>query len=206
MKKFLSDHHRRLRPVPGRSRRRRREALGRRRATSASSAATSPSSRPRRRRPRSSNRQARRRRRSSLPACRSGSGLWPGSPSAPASLSLFFNNGIGGALAGMLMIGLLVAAAIFAVRYFMRGRTAPQAAAAVRGRGHGRAGADARRAARRRRRAIRGRHHWAARALRQAQWPAGFDAAAFARHAKVNFVQHAGRRTTSAISRPCAIS
>ena len=104
--------------------------------------------------------------------------------------SLFFNNGLGGALAGMLMVGLLVAAAIFAVRYFMRGRTAPAAAAAVRGR-----------AARPRRCRHRSRCReaparnplpppWAARPPRQAApaWPAGFDAAAFTRQAKVNFV------------------
>ena len=104
--------------------------------------------------------------------------------------SLFFNNGMGGALAGMLMMGLLVAAAIFAVRYFMRGRTAPAAAAAVRGRRRG-AGR-----CRRRPRCPEAPARspspppWAARAAPAGApaWPAGFDAAAFTRQAKLNFV------------------
>ncbi len=102
--------------------------------------------------------------------------------------SLFFNNGFGGALAGMLMVGLLVVAVIFALRYFMRGRTAPQAPLQYAGAGTaapvstpvalpGGAGTQSVAAA------LGG-----ASAPASATWPAGFDAAAFTRQAKVNFV------------------
>jgi predicted lipid-binding transport protein (Tim44 family) len=105
--------------------------------------------------------------------------------------SLFFNNGLGGALAGMLMVGLLAAAAIFAVRYFMRGRTAQQRPLQYAGAGPDAAapvstspalpgGAGSQSVA-----ATMG----GATALAGAPtWPAGFDAAAFTRQAKVNFL------------------
>lgn len=103
--------------------------------------------------------------------------------------SLFFNNGLGGALAGLLMAGLLVAAAVFALRYFMRGRTGPQQAP-LQYAGAGTAapvsapvalpgGAGSQSIA-----ATLG----GASAPAAAAWPAGFDAAAFTRQAKINFV------------------
>jgi predicted lipid-binding transport protein (Tim44 family) len=102
--------------------------------------------------------------------------------------SLFLNNGFGGALAGMLMVGLLVAGAIFALRYFMRGRTAPQQPLQYAGAGTaapvstpvalpGGAGTQSVAAA------LGG-----ASTPASATWPAGFDAAAFTRQAKINFV------------------
>jgi predicted lipid-binding transport protein (Tim44 family) len=106
--------------------------------------------------------------------------------------SLFFNNGMGGALAGMLMVGLLVAAAIFAVRYFMRGRTGHQqqplqyAGAGADTAGPvtpptalpGGAGSQS----------IAATVGGATALAAAPAWPAGFDAAAFARQAKLNFV------------------
>ena len=104
--------------------------------------------------------------------------------------SLFFNNGLGGALAGILMMGLLIAAAVFAVRYFMRGRT-PQQQRPLQYAGAGAdgpvatstalpGGAGSRSVA-----ATIGGQGAAAAAP---AWPAGFDAAAFTRQAKLNFV------------------
>jgi predicted lipid-binding transport protein (Tim44 family) len=105
--------------------------------------------------------------------------------------SLFFNNGAGGALAGMLMLGLLVAGAIFAVRYFMRGRTAPERPLQYAGAGAdtagpvatpvalpGGAGAQS----------VAATTGSATAPTGSVAWPAGFDAAAFTRQAKVNFV------------------
>jgi len=103
--------------------------------------------------------------------------------------SLFFNNGFGGALAGMLMVGLLVAAAIFAVRYFMRGKTAHQQPLQYAG-----AGATGPAATPTALPGGAGSHSVAATtgaataSATASGWPAGFDAAAFARQAKVNFV------------------
>ena len=102
--------------------------------------------------------------------------------------SLFLNNGFGGALAGMLMVGLLIAAAIFAVRYFMRGRTSPQQPLQYAGAGTAApvstpvalpGGAGTQSVA-----ATLG----SPTAPAAATWPAGFDAAAFTRQAKINFV------------------
>ena len=104
--------------------------------------------------------------------------------------SLFFNNGLGGALAGMLMVGLLAAAAIFAVRYFMRGRTAHQRPLQYAGAGPdagapvapptalpGGAGSQS----------VAATVGGATAAAPATAWPAGFDAAAFSRQAKLNF-------------------
>ena len=99
--------------------------------------------------------------------------------------ALFFNNGFGGALAGFLMIGLLVAAAIFVVRA-LRGKAAQQqplqyaAAGAAEPRITplpGGAGANSVSAT------------TGPVAATASQWPAGFDATEFARHAKLNFVR-----------------
>jgi len=102
--------------------------------------------------------------------------------------SLFFNNGLGGAFAGVLMAGLLVAAAIFALRYFMRGRSGPQEPLQYAGAGTAApvstpvalpGGAGSRSIA-----ATLG----GATPVGAATWPAGFDAEAFTRQAKINFV------------------
>jgi predicted lipid-binding transport protein (Tim44 family) len=100
-------------------------------------------------------------------------------------MALFMNNGIAGALAGLLMIGLMIAAAIFLVRFFMRGRTAREplqyaaAGAAEPTISTLPGGAGARSVA-----ATTGLS-----ASPASQWPAGFDAAEFVRHAKLNFVR-----------------
>jgi predicted lipid-binding transport protein (Tim44 family) len=99
-------------------------------------------------------------------------------------MALFLNNGIAGALAGLLMIGLIIAAAIFVAR-MLRGRTAREplqyaaAGAAEPTMSTLPGGAGTRSVA-------------ATTALDAAparQWPAGFDAAEFVRHAKLNFVR-----------------
>ena len=112
--------------------------------------------------------------------------------------SLFLNNGLGGALAGLLLIAALVMGAVFLVRLLRGGRpreaplqyagaspygrveptSAPQSAPSYAGAGgaapHSVAattsGATASEAA-------------------EARWPADFDAAEFVRHAKSNFVK-----------------
>ncbi len=95
--------------------------------------------------------------------------------------ALFLNNGLAGGLAGVLMLGLLVAAAIFVVRVLMRGRTAERP---LQYAGAGAAqpiitalpgGAGMKSVA-------------ATTAPAIGQWPAGFDAAGFVRQAKLNFV------------------
>ncbi|HKA44603.1 MAG TPA: TIM44-like domain-containing protein [Burkholderiales bacterium] len=99
--------------------------------------------------------------------------------------SLFFNNGFAGALAGILMIGLLVAAAIFVMRA-LRGRSTQQqplqyaTAGAVEPRITtlpGGAGANSVSAT------------TGSATAATSQWPADFDATEFARHAKLNFVR-----------------
>ncbi len=99
--------------------------------------------------------------------------------------ALFFNNGMAGALGGILLIALLIMAAIFVVR-LLRGRTAQQPlqyAGAGAGtqeptisRLPGGAGAQSVAATTGSDTAVR-------------QWPADFDAAEFVRHAKLNFVR-----------------
>lgn len=93
--------------------------------------------------------------------------------------ALFLNNGWAGLLAGLLLIGLIVAAVAFAARALMRGRLAReplQYAGAGAGPQHtlgtlpGGAGASSV-------------------AATLERWPAGFDAAEFVRHARLNFVR-----------------
>jgi predicted lipid-binding transport protein (Tim44 family) len=103
--------------------------------------------------------------------------------------SLFLNNGMGGALAGMLMVGLLAAAVIFALRYFMRGRVARQEPLQYAG-----AGSSGQMAAPTALPGGAGGQSVAATTggidapAVASTWPAGFDAVAFTRQAKVNFV------------------
>jgi predicted lipid-binding transport protein (Tim44 family) len=99
--------------------------------------------------------------------------------------ALFFNNGMTGLLAGLLVIGLIVAVVAFAARALMRGRASepPLQYAGVSGAEPslstypGGAGANSVAAT------------TAATTAAAGGLPAGFDAAEFARHAKLNFVR-----------------
>lgn len=91
--------------------------------------------------------------------------------------ALFLNNGWAGVLAGLLMIALIIAAAMFVVRA-LRGRTAPEPLQYAGAGGVEPTLATPPGGA--------GVHSVAAVASR---WPAGFDAAEFVRHAKLNFVR-----------------
>jgi len=96
--------------------------------------------------------------------------------------ALFFNNGMAGLLGGLLVIGLIVAVVVFAARALMRGRTsAPLQYAGVPGAEPPLAtlpgGAGASSVAATTSTATAG------------GLPAGFDAAGFARNAKLNFVR-----------------
>jgi len=97
--------------------------------------------------------------------------------------ALFFNNGMAGLLGGLLVIGLIVAVVVFAARALMRGRTSepplqyagvpgaePPLASLPGGAGAGSVAATTT-------------------AATAGGLPAGFDSAAFARHAKLNFVR-----------------
>ena len=93
--------------------------------------------------------------------------------------ALFLNNGMSGLLAGLLVIGLIVAILVFAARFLLRGRVAQQPLqyAGVPGAGEpplatlpGGAGAQSVVAT-------------------TSRWPADFDAAGFVRHARLNFVR-----------------
>jgi len=119
------------------------------------------------------------------PAQPTGASRWLG-PLAGLALgaglaALFLNNGIAGALGGLLMIVLIVAAAIFVIR-LLRGRTAQQplqyaaAGAAEPTISALPGGAGAQSVA-------------ATTNASTSRWPAGFDAAEFVRHAKLNFVR-----------------
>jgi predicted lipid-binding transport protein (Tim44 family) len=91
--------------------------------------------------------------------------------------ALFLNNGLAGLLAGLLVIGLIVAAVAFAARALVRGRVsrAPLEYAGAGGAPtHGALPGGA------------GTHSVAATVGR---WPAGFNAAEFVRQAKLNFVR-----------------
>jgi predicted lipid-binding transport protein (Tim44 family) len=100
--------------------------------------------------------------------------------------ALFFNNGMGGMLAGLLLVGLVVAVLVFAARALMRGRTGeaepPLQYAGVPDAGPAPSelpgGAGARSVA-----------ATTASVAATGSLPAGFDAAEFARHAKLNFVR-----------------
>jgi predicted lipid-binding transport protein (Tim44 family) len=94
--------------------------------------------------------------------------------------ALFLNNGIAGLLAGLLMIGLIIAAAVYVAR-FVRGRTA-SAPIQYAGAGAGGSNEPARIEP-----AFGGAAPHSVAAM--SRWPAGFDAAEFVRHAKSNFVR-----------------
>lgn len=97
--------------------------------------------------------------------------------------ALFLNNGVAGLLAGLVVLALIVAAVFYAAR-LLRGRTASQP---LQYAGAG-AGGRADVAPTRVEPAFRGGaapHSVAA----MSQYPAGFDAAEFVRHAKLNFVR-----------------
>jgi predicted lipid-binding transport protein (Tim44 family) len=97
-------------------------------------------------------------------------------------MALFMNNGLAGALGGILMIVAIIAVAVFVVRLLLRGRTAQQplqyaaagAAEPTFSALPGGAGAQS----------VAATTDASARQL-----PAGFDAAEFVRHAKLNFVR-----------------
>jgi predicted lipid-binding transport protein (Tim44 family) len=100
--------------------------------------------------------------------------------------ALFFNNGLGGLLAGLVLIGLIVAALVCAARMLMRGRMGQsepplqyagmQGAVSAPSALPGGAGANS-------------IAMTTASASPSDNLPAGFDAAEFARHAKLNFVR-----------------
>lgn len=113
----------------------------------------------------------------------SGAGKWLG-PLAGLALgaglaSLFLNNGLAGGLAGLLMIVALIAAATFVMRMLRaKGTGAPIQYA----------GAGAQSGVRPAVAPIFGGAAPHSVAATTRQWPAGFDAAEFARHARLNFV------------------
>ncbi|HKU69994.1 MAG TPA: Tim44-like domain-containing protein [Burkholderiales bacterium] len=101
--------------------------------------------------------------------------------------ALFLNNGLGGMLAGILLVGLIVAALVFAARALTRGRSnqhaePPLQYAGVPGAGPAASelpgGAGSRSVA-----------ATTASPAASATLPAEFDAAEFSRHAKLNFVR-----------------
>lgn len=97
--------------------------------------------------------------------------------------ALFLNNGIAGLLAGVLLLGLIIAAVYYAAR-MMRGRTAgaPMQYAGAR------AGAGSE-VPRVEPMLGGGAAPHSVAATTASRWPANFDAAEFLRHAKLNFVR-----------------
>lgn len=95
--------------------------------------------------------------------------------------ALFLNNGAAGLLAGLLLIGLIVAAVAFAARAMMRNRSA-QGPLQYAGAGAG-AGTQPTLGA------LPGGAGTHSVAATTGRWPAGFDAAEFVRHARLNFVR-----------------
>lgn len=93
--------------------------------------------------------------------------------------ALFLHNGIGGLLAGLLLIGLLIAAAVYVAR-LVRGRTT---SAPIQYAGAGAGGGEPPRIEP----PLGGAAPHSVAAL--SRWPAGFDEAEFVRHAKLNFVR-----------------
>ena len=93
--------------------------------------------------------------------------------------ALFLNNGWAGLLAGMLLIGLILAALTFAARAMLRNRVA-QAPLQYAGAGAGtQPTLDA----------LPGGAGMHSVAATTGRWPAGFDATEFVRHARLNFVR-----------------
>jgi len=92
--------------------------------------------------------------------------------------ALFLNNGLGGLLAGLLLVGLVIAIVAFVARALLRGRAAPEPLQYA-GAGTGELPVAARPGG-------AGAHSVAALASR---WPAGFNEPEFIRHARLNFVR-----------------
>lgn len=93
--------------------------------------------------------------------------------------ALFLNNGWAGLLMGLLLMGLIVAAVAFAARVLLRGRVA-QAPLQYVGAGAGTPQTPA---------ALPGGAGANSVATTTGRWPAGFNAAEFVRHARLNFVR-----------------
>lgn len=93
--------------------------------------------------------------------------------------ALFLNNGWAGLLAGILLLGLIIAAVAFAARVLMRGRVA-QAPLQYAGAGAGAQPAPG---------ALPGGAGVHSVASTAGRWPAGFNATEFVRHARLNFVR-----------------
>ncbi|MGH6692453.1 MAG: Tim44 domain-containing protein [Gammaproteobacteria bacterium] len=93
--------------------------------------------------------------------------------------ALFLNNGLAGLLAGLLVIGLIVAVAAFAARALLRGRAAP-APLQYAGAGAGAQPAPG---------TLPGGAGAHSVAATVGRWPAGFNAVEFMRHARLNFVR-----------------
>ena len=93
--------------------------------------------------------------------------------------ALFLNNGWSGLLAGMLLIGLIIAAVTLAARAMMRNRTA-QGPLQYAGAGAGTQPALG---------ALPGGAGMHSVAATTGRWPAGFNATEFVRHARLNFVR-----------------
>lgn len=114
----------------------------------------------------------------------SGASKWLG-PLAGLALgaglaALFLNNGWGGMLAGLLLMGLIVAVVAFAARALLRGRTA-QGPLQYAGAGAGSAEPPVT--------ALPGGAGAQSVAATTGRWPAGFNEAEFIRHARLNFVR-----------------
>lgn len=93
--------------------------------------------------------------------------------------ALFLNNGWAGLLAGMLLIGLIIAAVMFVARTVLRNRTA-QGPLQYAGAGAG---------AQPTLDALPGGAGMHSVAATTGRWPAGFNATEFVRHARLNFVR-----------------
>jgi predicted lipid-binding transport protein (Tim44 family) len=93
--------------------------------------------------------------------------------------ALFLNNGLAGMLAGILLIGLIIAAVMFVARAMLRNRTA-QGPLQYAGAGAG---------AQPTLDALPGGAGMHSVAATTGHWPAGFNATEFVRHARLNFVR-----------------
>jgi len=95
--------------------------------------------------------------------------------------ALFLNNGLSGLLAGMLLIGLIIAAVTFAARAMLRNRVAREPLQY--------AGAGVGAATQPTLDALPGGAGMDSVAATTGRWPAGFNATEFVRHARLNFVR-----------------
>jgi predicted lipid-binding transport protein (Tim44 family) len=95
--------------------------------------------------------------------------------------ALFLNNGLSGLLAGMLLVGLIIAAVALAARVLLRNRVAQQPLQY--------AGAGAGAGTQPTLDALPGGAGMHSVAATSGRWPAGFNATEFVRHARLNFVR-----------------